>query len=288
MVAGGKPLWYLQIFTTFSTFIFTIFFASTCINWAGGLDGLSRPGKYPKDEWEMLTQNGIEPFRKKIQGTMLWTNLGMGLLLTLTGSAFAYLLYKQKIKLFYSWIWFGLVSAYTIVWTVTSILFYVETDDLARMIPEDFARSLSSTLATIHSWGKSKGAATIIGLIIFPIFLYLFLSFVAYRLYVKLEVYGNDNPEKRDRDYAPGSWVERKQAADGGTWEREEDETIPFVAPENKSLRNRKMPIVVEGAEPEGHKLEEVQNGVTGLTVRNDSLGGGWGAWLEDVFDYTF
>ena len=98
MVAGGKPLWYIQIFTTVSAFILTIFFMSVCMNWSSGLDGMPRPDKYPWDDWDTLKTAGFVPFREKLQGSLLWFNLGSGLLTTLGGSLFAYVLYQQKIK----------------------------------------------------------------------------------------------------------------------------------------------------------------------------------------------
>ena len=297
MVAGGKPLWYLEIFTTGSTLILTIFFVATCISWSGGLDGVTRPDRFPKDEWESLLKNGIEPFRKSLQGMLLWFNIATGMSTAIAGSAFAYLLYRQKIRVFFSWIWFGLVAAFTIVWMATSIILYVGIDDLARKFPDDLARSFSFPLSSIYRWGKSRSSATIIGLIIFPTVLYLFLTFVAYRLYVKLEIYGNENPEKRHREYAPGSWVERKQAAVGGTWEREEEENVPLVKPPeavsnipNKGeIRNRKASPPPDNSDSDAKQLVEVQHGViAGGSARSDSLSGGWGNWLEDVFDYTF
>lgn len=296
MAAGGKPLWYIQIFTTVATFILTVFYMSVCLNWSGGLDGMQRPPKYPVDEWEILIETGIKPFKATLQGPLLWFNLGSGLLTTLGGAAFGYLLFRQRIRLFYSWIWFGLVGSFTIVWMVTSIIFYVDTEEIARQkIHEEHLQMLPTTLGTVYKWGKGKSAATVIGLIVFPTFLYIFLTFVAYRLYVKLEMFGNEDPERLSRDFRPGSWVERKQAADGGTWDREE--TAPLVTPPaelntapdsaNDGLRQRRTPPPVQNSNAQ--PLEEVQEGVlVGGTKRTDSMTGGWGAWLEDVFDYSF
>jgi hypothetical protein len=308
MVAGGKPLWYLQVFTTFSTLVFTIFFTSVCLSWSGGLANVSRPKKFPEDDWEATVEAFIIPFRTKLSASLLWFNLSVGLLTTIGGAIFGYLLYRRRIKLFYSWIWFGLVCAFTIVWMSTSIILSVEVSDLAsRFDDPDYEKYLTGSLSSIYSWGKRRSSATIIGLIVFPTILYLFLSFVAYRLYVKLEIFGNENPENLRRDYAPGDWVERKKAAEGGTWHREE-ESMPLVVkpdipvPENnettantfssEGMRQRKSPPIFEGdygEESNVVSLESVKTNVlTGGPNRADSLTDGWGNWLEDVFDYTF
>jgi hypothetical protein len=290
MVAGGKPLWYIEIFTTGATLIFTIFYASVCASWSGGLaEVLSTPERKPPDypNWGHMLKD-IKPFQKWLTSYMLWLNLATGLTVTIAGAAFAYLLLRHKIRLLYSQIWFGLVALFTLVWMVSSIMFFVKTEELAGRVDLDFSNKVPTPLPAILAWGKKRTAATVIGMIVFPTLLYLFLTFVAYRHYVKIEIYGNDDPERINRDYAPGSWVERKGAAEGGTWEREEEESDPLVkeSEEIEGLRQRRSNgTTPAGTPPDG---DAVQEAVLVDSLRNDSVTKGWGAWLEDVFDYTF
>ena len=37
MVSGGKPLWIVELFTTFCTFFFAIFFLGIVSSWASGI-----------------------------------------------------------------------------------------------------------------------------------------------------------------------------------------------------------------------------------------------------------
>jgi hypothetical protein len=293
MVAGGKPLWYLQIFTTGGALILTVFFLSLCLSWASGLNAPARPPKYPQEEWDHLLREGVAPFRESLASYMLWFNLGMGLVISVAGAAFGYLLYREKTTLLYSQIWFGVVSAFTLMWMVTSIIFYVKTEELAGNILSDQRQFLIGSLQSVYNWGKTRSSATSIGMVVFPTCLYLFLSYVAYRLSVKIEIYGNDNPERVSRSLAPGSWVERKAAADGGTWDREE--TQPLVKVQGGSVAGA---VLVESgsglAKDDGETpapvatLEEVQQAVLQEDVKEDNVTAGWGSWLEDVFDYTF
>jgi hypothetical protein len=286
MVAGGKPLWYLQLFTTGSALVLTVFFLSICLSWASGLSDPARPPKYPIEEWDHLLREGIHPFRESLSSFMLWCNLGMGLTICACGAAFGYLLYREKTTLLYAHIWFGIVSAFTLVWMVTSIIFYVKTEELAGNLLSDQRQSFTGSLLSVYNWGKTRSGATAIGLIVFPTCLYLFLSFVAYRLSVKIEIYGNENPERATNSLAPGSWVERKAAADGGTWDREE--TQPLVKAQEGSIHGA---VLVESDTEQAAPvatLEEVQEAVIHEDVKEDNVTAGWGSWLEDVFDYTF
>jgi hypothetical protein len=295
MVAGGKPLWYLQIATTASTLILTVFFTATCMSWASGLGEPVKPPKYPKDEWNQLVKERIEPFRASLKSAMLWINLAVGTAVVAGGAAFGYLMYRSKTKLLYSQIWFGLVAAFTLVWMICSIVFYVNTEELAGNLLSDHRQSLTGSLSSVYRWGKKRSGTTVIGLVIFPTGLYLFLTFVAYRLYSKLEIFGNEAPEKVNREYAPGTWVERSAAAEGGSWER--DEAAPLVKAQEgeegaEPTTASQVALIVPGdGEAEEvivKPLEEVQNAVLIEDAKTDSMTGGIGSWLEDVFDYTF
>ena len=105
MVAGGKPLWYLQLFTTGGAFVLTVFFLSICFSWSSGLNAPARPPKYPKDEWDHLLREGVDPFRQSLTSFMLWINMGVGILISIGGTAFAYLLYREKTTMFYTQVW---------------------------------------------------------------------------------------------------------------------------------------------------------------------------------------
>lgn len=303
MVAGGKPLWYIQLFTTFSTLVFTIFFASVCSSWSGGLSDIlkdrdaKRPEKFQEKQWIHLLQNYVEPFSKSLTSFLLWFNLGSGLVVVAAGSAFGYLLYRHKIRLLYAQAWFGLVAIHSLMWMVTSIIFYTKTEQFAGQYDGDDKKEVPSPLDTIRNWGKYKSTSTIMGMVIFPTLLYLFLTFVAYRLYVKIEIYGNDDPERINRDFAPGSWVERKGAAEGGTWEREDVGMALIKASDDvddpstvEGMRQRRIATPQNGTEVEAKLVgpDDVQQAVLVDPMRNDSVTGGWGGWLEDVFDYTF
>lgn len=296
MVAGGRPLWYLQLFTTGSTFVFTVFFLSVCSSWASGLNDPARPPKYPKDEWNHLVKEGIGPYKESLRSALLWINLIVGLAVVGCGAAFAYLMYKSKTKLLYSQVWFGLIAAFTLVWMLSSIVFYVRTEELAGCVLSDHRESLTGPLSSVYDWGKKRSGATVIGLIVFPTALYLFLTFVAYRLYVKLEIFGNENPEKVSREYAPGTWVERTAAAEGGSWEREEARSLVKEqegATDAISGNGTQVAVVItsgigEVEEVVVQPLNEIQNAVLVEDSKTDSMTGGVGSWLEDVFDYTF
>jgi hypothetical protein len=303
MVAGGKPLWYIQIFTTTSTLIFTIFFASVCSSWSGGLSGIladkeaKKPEKFTEGEWKHLLVNYLEPFSKSLSSFLLWANIGTGVLVVAAGAAFGYLLYRHQIRLVYAQAWFGLVAVYSLIWMVTSLLFYVKTEEVAGQYNGERKQEVPPPLDSIRNWGKNRTTSTIVGMVVFPTLLYLFLTFVAYRLYLKLEIYGNDDPERINRDFAPGSWVERKGAAEGGTWEREEVGVIMIKASDDADIqsgddgmRKRRIGNPQNGTEVEAKLVgpEDVQQGVLVDAVQNDSVTGGWGGWLEDVFDYTF
>ncbi len=306
MVSGGRPLWYLQLFTTGAAFVLTIFFASVCLSWSSGLAEIAKPPKYPQDEWDHFIKEGIRPYKDAISSALVWVNLACGLSVVCGGGAFGYLLYRRKVTLLYTKIWFGLVAVFTLVWMISSVVFYVKTEEVAGGVLSDHKQSITSPLSSVYSWGKKRSGATVIGLVVFPTCLYLFLTFVAYRLHVKIEIYGNENPENVNRDFAPGTWVERKAAAEGGTWEREE--AVPLVVEGKEGVTKLDPTGNVTGADPTGapqvvvaistgendeqqvvvQSLEEVQQAVLVEDAKTDNMTGGLGSWLEDVFDYTF
>jgi hypothetical protein len=303
MVAGGKPLWYIQIFTTFSTLVFTVFITSVCSSWASGLSDIladsdtKRPENFREPEWARLLVNYVEPFRKYLSSYILWLSLGSGLTVFVYGAAFGYLLYRHRVRLFYAQGWFGLVAVYSLIWMATSILFYVKTQEVSEQYNGEGKQEVPPPLDSIRNWGRIRTTATIVGIVVFPTLLYLFLTFAAYRLYVKIEIYGNNDPSRINRDFAPGSWVERKGAADGGTWERDEvggavikasdDDDKPASA---EGMRQRRTATPQSSVEEEAKLVgpEDEQQAVLVKSMRSDSVTGGWGDWLEDVFDYTF
>ena len=275
MAAGGKPLWYLEMFTTFSILFLTIFFVSVVSSWSSGLkkiiaDPAENLGDFPEKDRKQLLKN-LKYFDESISGASLYCNLIVGFSVGAAGIAFAYLLYKEKIREIFGLVWFGLVSGFTLVWMVTTVVFYVALDEVSGPIPERHANLLSPPLSTIHKWGRTNLGSTIQGLVVWPTVAFLFLSFVAYRLHVKLSIFGNTNPDTVGAtETKPGSWFDRKSNAQGGTWERETDE-VPLVEGE----------VVSDEAPLTEAVLVEGQ-------LRSDSMTGGWAPWLEDVFDYTF
>lgn len=303
MVAGGRPLWYLQTFTTGSMFILTIFFMSTCLSWMSGLTKIVEdPGgnlrEMPKPDQDIMVKDS-RVFLGTLKGGAFYCNVIMGVIGFISGAAFSYLLYRERAKVIYAQVWFGIVCSFSLIWMVTTIVLFVELDELAGRIPQKHVEHVPSPLSTIRKWGKDSSTSTAIGLIAFPVILFLFLSFVAYRLYVKLEVFGNQNPDQIATENRPGSWFERKGGAEGGTWERSQDpgESLLVSAVNAQlvyegedaggSLLMRKRKEGGEGDEfkpPRITQAELVQEELRS----NEAGGGGWASWLEDVFDYTF
>jgi len=284
MVAGGKPLWYLEVFTTVSTLFLTLFFMAVCLSWSTGLgklinDSESLLSEFPQDRRKKLLDD-CSAFREFLLGGTFYSNVLLGLIVSILGGVFGYLMLRERVKVLHSQIWLATVSVYTLVWMVTSIVFFVELEELARTLKKH-VEHIPSPLNSIYKWGEENTSSTVIGLVITPTILFLFLSFVAYRLYVKIEIFGNQNPERIATENTPGSWFERQGGAEGGTWEREShkiDDDRPLVkAQEDSAEVNRED---IDGdITKEGHLTR---------SLRADSVSNGWGAWLEDVFDYTF
>jgi hypothetical protein len=300
MVAGGRPLWYIQSFTTFSMLFLTLFFMGVCLSWGSGLRQIMEdPGGHLQDMTPKERQfivNWSTVLLETVKGANFFVNMGFGLLASAAGVAFSYALYREKVQLIYCKIWFATVCSYTLIWMVTSIVFYVELDEIAGRIHKYIAH-LPPPLTTVHKWGKENSGATAIALIAFPVILFLFLSFVAYRLYVKINIYGNSSTDHIATETHPGSWFERQIGAEGGTWEREP--TDPMIG------TNSQPPLVnAQGDEVSTFSLfrrrqttsqmgGEEKPFVAAATlveeeVSRDTVTGGWGSWLEDVFDYTF
>ena len=304
MVAGGRPLWYLELFTTFSTLFLTLFFAGICLSWSSGLakivdDPQAQLANYPSNKRHQLAKYCNE-FKEILQGGTLISNMVLGLLLVLLGSTFGYLLHRERAKLIYSKIWFAIVSSYTLVWMVTSIVFYTELAELAGRIGDEFGNEVPVPLNTINKWGKDNSTSTVIGLVIWPTLLFLFLSFAAYRLYIKLSVFGNHNPERIATENTPGSWFARQSGAEGGTWERESALGDPLVKAQAMQDDFPSNGDASDNHDNEGTGFahtDETKRSITQVhapgqvepkPLRSDSVTSGWGTWLEDVFDYTF
>jgi hypothetical protein len=122
-------------------------------------------------------------------------------------------------------------------------------------------------------------------LIVFPTAAFIFLTFVSYRLYSKLQVFGNLNPDNivADENH-PASWFERKTGAEGGTWQRD---PVPSFVPVVEVI-----PQDFDGAggptdEPLLPSDAQKEAPVETAIHQEGDVTGGWGSWLEDVFDYN-
>lgn len=305
MVAGGKPLWYLELFTTFSIFFLTMFFAAVLASWSAGLtrvmeDPKEYLGNFPDDKIPGLLKN-LDYLKHTITGATFYFNLCVGSVAAIAGAGFGYLLYKEKVKALYGTVWFWTVCAFTIVWMVTSVIFYVDLEEVAsRIIPKKGELDeLNAPISTIRKWGKDNSTSTVIGLIVGPTAGFLFLCFVAYRLNSKLEVFGSVNPDLIVSDEThPGSWFERKTGAEGGTWQREGPPQIvegePLVE-EKRTSGNFSLFQRTEEAVKSRIQEDDALTTDASPTSPDQQLIGtkeeqqaGWGNWLEDVFDYTF
>ena len=284
MPAGGKPLWYIQMFTTFSVLFLTFFFIGTLGSWSSKLKGIIEDPVAGLQDLHLQDSGkhtalirAITDFHGTISGGTFYVNLLVGLCVGCAGIGFAYLLYKEKIKEVYGLIWLGAVGSFTLIWMVTTVVFYVELDETSGRIPKAFcgadgrspcADVLPFPLSVIHKWGQVNSGMTMQGLVVWPTIAMLFLTFVAYRLHAKLAVFGNVNPDTViATETKPGSWFDRQENAVGGTWERDpDDEALLGKDSEEPPLTEA---VLVDG-------------------MRGDSMTGGWAPWLEDVFDYTF
>ena len=305
MVSGGKPLWYLELLTTFSIFFLTVFFAATLASWSSGISEiLENPKDHlttffaPEKEHDIV--KNLAYMKHTITGATFFFNLGMGSVAAVAGTIFGYLLYKEKVKPFYGMVWFVVVCCFTLVWMVTSVIFYVDLEKVAaRITPlKDYQDDLTSPLSTMREWGKLNKTSTVLGLIVGPTAGFLFLCFVAYRLNSKLEVFGNLNPDNIVADEThPGSWFERKTGAEGGTWQREAPPQIvegePLM-PEEKVASGlfKKVETATEQSKNAQMMDDDVLTTDASPTsdqmVTKEEQQAGWGNWLEDVFDYTF
>ena len=305
MVAGGKPLWYLELFTTFSTFFLTIFFLWVCLSWSAGISKIVQNPKtelefYPETNRGKLAKN-CSDFLSVLKGGTFYVNLAVGSIVISLGSAMGYLMMREKTNVLYSKIWFGAISSYTLVWMVTSIVFFTEVEELASAIGKN-VEHVKPPLTTIYKWGHENKGSTVVGLVVAPTSIFLFLSFVAYRLYAKIEVFGNQNPERIATENTPGSWFERQGGAEGGTWEREPPN---FGGEARQSLVKAQVmnvdgatesnrPIVQFSPDPQTNNddamVDIVQESapLENKPLRSDSHTAGLGTWLEDIFDYTF
>ena len=309
MVSGGKPLWYLQMGTTGATFFFTVFFMGLLVSWAKGIDSILADyeaegggqgkrtvedlGKESKLEWYPHHHRAhfmefLYDFRRTIRASTLWFNLIPVLVCVAGGVFFAYTLYKTKTRVLYAQVWFGLVSVYALVWMVTSVVLYVDLEELAGEVHKDARELVPNPLRTMLKWGRENTSTTVIMLIVVPTALYLFLSFVAYRLYSKLEVYENEDPDKPATEYAPGSWIERKTAAEGGTWEAvAEPEILTATMDEEVTVEPAEAPLLRRPSLlKEEEKVQQAE--LIETKLRDESVSGNIGGWLEDIFDYTF
>jgi hypothetical protein len=310
MVAGGKPLWYLEMLTTFSIFFLTVFFAGVLGSWSAGLARVIDNPKehldhFPPDQIPSLVKN-FQYLRHTITGATFYFNLCVGSVAAISGALFGYLLYKEKVKSIYGMVWFGIVCSFTIVWMVTSVIFYVDLEEVASRIKVKTSEvdDLSAPISTIRKWGKDNSTSTVLGLIVGPTAGFLFLCFVAYRLNSKLEVFGNLNPDMIVVDEThPGSWFERKTGAEGGTWERESPAQIVEGEPLMEERKSGKFPLLQRVEEAVERKQGSLREDDVLTTDASPVVGGnpdgqemitkeeqqqGWGNWLEDVFDYTF
>jgi len=310
MVAGGKPLWYLEMLTTFSIFFLTVFFAGVLGSWSAGLARVIDNPKehldhFSPDQIPSLVKN-FQYLRHTITGATFYFNLCVGSVAAISGALFGYLLYKEKVKSIYGMVWFGIVCSFTIVWMVTSVIFYVDLEEVASRIKVKTSEvdDLSAPISTIRKWGKDNSTSTVLGLIVGPTAGFLFLCFVAYRLNSKLEVFGNLNPDMIVADEThPGSWFERKTGAEGGTWERESPAQIVEGEPLMEERKSGKFPLLQRVEEAVERKQGSLREDDVLTTDASPVVGGntdgqemitkeeqqqGWGNWLEDVFDYTF
>ena len=291
MVAGGKPLWYIQVFTTFSAFVLTIVFMSVSLSWSKGLRAVvADPNTTLRTTHLLHIDKVVESAKVLIEtltGVGLYFNVGVGFTVVVAGSLFGFLLYKEKVKPIYSLVWFWLVSAFTLVWMVTSIVFFVEVEETAGRALMNFDLAGQRPLTAIQNWGHYNSSSTVIGLIVAPTIVFMFLSFVAYRHNTKLLIFGNANPDNVATENTPGSWFDRKAGAEGGTWEREPVEEEPAYsdnAQVSGLVQRRSVKLDEDGAVIAEATMVDEQ----GLHGRHGSMTGGWGSWVEDVFDYTF
>jgi hypothetical protein len=305
MVAGGKPLWYLEMLTTFSIFFLTIFFAGVLGSWSAGLTRVMDNPKehlenFPEDKIPGLLKN-LDFLKQTITGATFYFNLCVGSVAAVAGAGFAYLLYKEKVKAIHGMVWFWTVCAFTIVWMVTSVIFYVDLEEVAsRIIPKKGELDeLNAPISTIRKWGKENSTSTVLGLIVGPTAGFLFLCFVAYRLNSKLEVFGSLNPDMIVADEThPGSWFERKTGAEGGTWQRESPPQIvegqPLVEKGQNGSTNfavvERVDESVKGREDDALTTDAspISPDQQAMISTKEEQQVGWGNWLEDVFDYTF
>jgi len=231
----------------------------------------------------------MKDFARTMRGATFWFNLVIGVLATLSGAAFGYLLYKEKVKEIHGLIWFSIVSSFTLVWMITSIIFYCDLESIAQLTKpknknDDGDEFDVSPLLTIRKWGHDSSSATVQGIVVFPTALFLFLSFVAYRLYSKLQVFGNINPDTVVADEThPASWFERKTGAEGGTWQRE---SVPAFVPVVEVIPQDYDGASGPNEEPLLNSGPKGDQSVDTTLHKQGDVSGGWGSWLEDVFDY--
>ena len=297
MVSGGKPLWIVELFTTFCTFFFAIFFLGIVSSWASGISkevlAPYQGGKEAGDEeifdwWPKGKPTDgfiveLTNFQATLRGWAPYVNLGVGLVTGIAGLVLGYFMYRRRVRVLYAKIWIGLVVTYTMVWMVSAVVTFVDLEEIVSVLtvaprsvcgkappgachqPDQYPRVLKNLL----KWGFDNRGLTIGLFIAFPTLLFSFFSFAAYRLFVKLDLYGNTAPDKPAGEYAPGSWVERQSAAEGGHWSRTESAKL----------------IDSQLVDEPGYTKEPSSEA---HMARDNSMTGGWGQWLDDLFDYRF
>ncbi len=291
MVAAGKPLWYLQMATTGAVCLLTLFFISVMASWHSGIDEILEDAthaleKYPEGKRGNLLKY-LADFTRRISGSTFYFPLVVGFTVGGLGSAFSYSLYKEKAKELFGLVWFGLVCSFTLVWMVTSIIFYVDVTFIGKKFNKEEAYYLEPPLSTLYSWGRENATGTALWLIVVPTLTFIFLSFASYRLYVKLSVFGNANPDivGEATETKPGSWFDRQTGAEGGTWQREEEKIVAPGSLKQTNVVDSKTGII----RPEIVVVELDEKKPVLGAANVDQVGGAeLGNWLEDVFDYTF
>lgn len=275
--------------TTFAVLFLTVFFVFVMATWRSGItEALENPGEHlsyiPEERLARFVKD-LGHFNARISGSTFYFPLAVGLVVSAGGTAFGYALYKEKAKESYALIWFGMVCSFTLVWMVTTIIFYVDLTGVAGGFGKKIQDELEAPFTMINSWGKKKAGTTAIALIVGPTIGFLFLSFVAYRLYIKLSIFGNQNPDIVGiaTETKPGSWFDRQTGAEGGTWQREPDEATvaPPLLQANSMASNG-------GGEQSYERSGTVEEEKPPVVLQADNPGGALGTWLEDVFDYTF
>jgi hypothetical protein len=288
---------YCQFFTTFCVLFFTLFLLGVTLTWNSQLSGLEESDlkfkdPYITDHVKRNIHSAVMAYHSdSLVGINFYINCGVGGITSLLGVLTGFLLYSDRGQPWIGLTWFVTVSLFSLAWMVTSIIFVTDLKEVA----EEFETKapIGAPLLTIFNWGEKRYIATMIGMTVAPTVLFIFCSFVAYRLWGKLQVYQGIDPDTVEkRDVNPGSWFDRP-IVEAGTWQVEE-EPEPVVIINELEIDDQEIPLVhtpdgsggtADGLRNRRASVVAMQQEVGGK--QRDSLTGGWGTWLEDIFDYT-